>query len=168
VSDGPDPDAADDDLPDQLRVRRAKYDRLMATPERAPFPVSVPRTTSLRSVRAEYPDLPAGSETGTFVGVTGRVIFVRNTGKLCFATLRESGVELQVMLSHDRIGPALLAAWKSDVDLGDLVFVHGEVIASKRGELSVLAGDWRITAKALRPLPVAHRPLSEETRVRQR
>jgi lysyl-tRNA synthetase class 2 len=46
--------------------------------------------------------------------------------------------------------------------------VHGEVIASKRGELSVLADDWRITAKALRPLPVAHRPLSEETRVRQR
>jgi lysyl-tRNA synthetase class 2 len=42
------------------------------------------------------------------------------------------------------------------------------VISSKRGELSVLADSWRLTAKALRPLPVAHRPLSEETRVRQR
>ena len=96
------------------------------------------------------------------------MIFVRNTGKLCFATLREGGVELQVMLSLDRVGEDLLAAWKADVDLGDLVFVHGEVIASKRGELSVLADAWRITAKALRPLPVAHKPLSEETRVRQR
>ena len=96
------------------------------------------------------------------------MIFVRNTGKLCFATLREGGVELQMMLSLDRVGAESLAAWKADVDLGDLVFVHGEVISSKRGELSVLADDWRITAKALRPLPVAHKPLSEETRVRQR
>ena len=72
------------------------------------------------------------------------------------------------MLSQDRIGAASLAAWKADVDLGDLVFVHGEVIASKRGELSVLADEFRITAKALRPLPVAHKPLSDETRVRQR
>jgi lysyl-tRNA synthetase class 2 len=156
------------DLPEQLRIRREKYDRLMAAPSGAPFPVRVPRTHSLAEVRAAYPDLPAGAETGDRVGVTGRVIFVRNTGKLCFATLREGGVELQVMLSLDRVGADSLAAWKADADLGDLVFVAGEVIASKRGELSVLAESWQITAKALRPLPVAHKPLSEETRVRQR
>jgi lysyl-tRNA synthetase class 2 len=99
------------------------------------------------------------------------VIFIRNSGKLCFATLREDGVELQAMLSADQVGtegPGSLAAWKHDVDLGDLIFVHGEVIASKRGELSVLADRWQLAGKALRPLPVAHRPLSEETRVRQR
>jgi lysyl-tRNA synthetase class 2 len=157
-----------DDLPEQLRVRRAKYDRLMSRPETAPFPVGVPRTHTLAQVRAAYPDLPADTETGEAVGITGRVIFVRNTGKLCFATLREGGVELQVMLSLDRIGADSLAAWKADVDLGDLVYVHGEIISSKRGELSVLADGWRITAKALRPMPVAHKPLSEETRVRQR
>ena len=96
------------------------------------------------------------------------MIFVRNTGKLCFAMLREGDAELQIMLSLDRVGAESLAAWKADVDLGDLVFVHGEVIASKRGELSVLADQWQLTAKALRPLPVAHKPLSDETRVRQR
>lgn len=151
-----------------MRVRRAKYDRLMADPDRAPFPVSVPRTTSLADVRAAYPDLAADTATGDEVGITGRVIFVRNTGKLCFATLREGGVELQVMLSLDRIGADGLAAWKADVDLGDIVFVHGEVISSRRGELSVMADSYRIAAKALRPLPVAHKPLSEEMRVRQR
>ena len=161
------PDDTPDDLPEQLRVRRAKYDRLMADAD-APFPVAVARTHSLADIRAAYPDLAAGTETGDRVGVGGRVIFVRNTGKLCFATLREDGVELQVMLSLDRVGADRLAAWKADVDLGDLVFVHGEVIASKRGELSVLAERWQLTAKALRPLPVAHKPLSEETRVRQR
>jgi lysyl-tRNA synthetase class 2 len=162
-------EGSDDDLPEQMRVRRAKYERLVAEPpDRAPYPVGVPRTHSLAQIRARYPELDAGAETGDVVGVTGRVIFVRNTGKLCFATLREDGVELQLMLSLDRVGADSLADWKADVDLGDLVFAHGEVISSKRGELSVLADSWRMTAKALRPLPVAHKPLSEETRVRQR
>lgn len=163
-----DADDPADDLPEQLRVRREKYDRLIIDPARAPFPVGVPRTDSLAEIREAHPDLPAGTETGRRAGVTGRVIFVRNTGKLCFAMLREGEAELQVMLSLDRVGADLLAAWKSDVDRGDLVFVHGEIISSKRGELSVLADDFRITAKALRPLPVAHKPLSDETRVRQR
>jgi lysyl-tRNA synthetase class 2 len=162
------PDDAPDDLPEQVRVRREKYDRLMADPARAPFPVLVERTHTLAQVRQAFPELPAGAETGVQVSVTGRVIFVRNTGKLCFATLREGGVELQAMLSADRVGAAALANWKTDVDLGDQVVVTGEVISSRRGELSVLAHSWRMTAKALRPLPVAHRPMSEESRVRQR
>jgi lysyl-tRNA synthetase class 2 len=162
------PDETADDLPEQLRIRREKYDRLMtADPPRA-FPDAVPRTDSLADVRAAFPELPADTATGRQVGIAGRVIFMRNTGKLCFATLREDGVELQIMLSLDRVGEQSLADWKADVDLGDLVFVQGEVIASRRGELSVLAETWQITAKALRPLPVAHKPLSEETRVRQR
>lgn len=158
----------DDDLPEQLRVRREKYDRLVADPEHAPFPVGVERTSTLAKVRAAHPDLVAETETGEQIGVTGRVIFVRNTGKLCFAMLREGDAELQVMLSLAVVGEQALARWKSDVDLGDLVFVHGEVISSKRGELSVLVDGFEITAKALRPLPVAHKPMSDETRVRQR
>jgi len=157
-----------DDLPEQVKVRREKYERLAADPERAPFPVGVPRTASLAQVRAAHPALEAGAETGELVGVTGRVIFVRNTGKLCFAMLREGDAELQVMLSLAEIGEQALAEWKTDVDLGDLVFVHGQVISSKRGELSVMADSWRITAKALQPLPVAHKPLSDEMRIRRR
>jgi lysyl-tRNA synthetase class 2 len=157
-----------DDLPEQVRIRRDKYDRLMADPQRAPYPVTVPRTHTLAQIRAAFPDLPADSTTGLQVGVTGRVIFIRNTGKLCFATLREDGVELQAMVSLDKVGPASLANWKADVDLGDQVFITGQVISSRRGELSVLADSWRMTAKALRPLPVAHKPMSEETRVRKR
>jgi lysyl-tRNA synthetase class 2 len=72
------------------------------------------------------------------------------------------------MLSLDRVGADRLEDWKRLVDLGDLVGIAGEVISSRRGELSVLADSWTMTAKALRPLPVAHKPLSEETRVRQR
>ncbi|TVT41119.1 lysine--tRNA ligase [Amycolatopsis rhizosphaerae] len=158
----------DDDLPEQMRVRRAKRDRLVAEGTE-PYPVEVPRTHTLAEIRAKYSDLPADSQTGAIVGVTGRVLFLRNTGKLCFATLREGdGTELQAMVSLAGVGAESLAAWKSDVDLGDHVFVHGEVITSKRGELSVMADGWQITSKSLRPLPVAHKELAEETRIRQR
>ena len=134
-----------------------------------PYPVEVARTHSLAAVRQAYPDLPPNAETGEQVGVTGRVIFARNSGKLCFATLQEGdGSKLQAMISLDRVGQESLEAWKSDVDLGDIVFIHGEVISSRRGELSVLADSWQIASKALRPLPIAHKELSEETRVRQR
>ena len=159
-----------EDLPEQVRVRREKLDRLR-TAGTDPYPVGVPRTASLADVHEAHPDLPPDTATGERVGVTGRVIFMRDTGKLCFATLREgsaSGTELQAMLSLDRVGEGSLARWKADVDLGDLVFVAGEVVTSRRGELSVLVDEWRLTAKALRPLPVAHKPMSEETRVRQR
>lgn len=158
----------DDDLPEQMQVRHDKRARLLAD-GREPYPVTVPRTHSLAAVRAEWGRLAADETTGVVVSVSARVIFFRNTGKLCFATLRDGdGTELQAMLSLDRVGEESLAAWKSDVDLGDFISVTGEVISSKRGELSVLADSWQMAAKALRPLPVAHKPLSEETRVRQR
>ncbi|MER7420932.1 lysine--tRNA ligase [Micromonospora peucetia] len=157
-----------DDLPEQMKVRREKRDRMLAEGVE-PYPIGFPRTSTLAEIREKYAELPTDTATGDRVSVTGRVIFVRNTGKLCFATLRDGdGTELQAMLSLDRVGADRLEDWKRLVDLGDLVGVTGEVITSRRGELSVLVEQWAVTAKALRPLPVAHKPLSEEARVRQR
>ncbi|WP_070379783.1 lysine--tRNA ligase [Rhodococcus sp. WMMA185] len=157
-----------DDTPEQLRIRREKRERILAEGREA-YPVSVARTHSLAEIRAKYPDLEADTATGDKVGVVGRVIFVRNTGKLCFAQLQEGdGTQLQAMISLAAVGEDALASWKSDVDLGDFVFVHGEVISSRRGELSVMADSWQIASKALRPLPVAHKEMNEESRVRQR
>ncbi|MDF2848478.1 MAG: lysS, partial [Oerskovia sp.] len=157
-----------DDLPEQLRVRREKRERLLAQGEEA-YPVSVPRTHTIAQVRAAYDHLESGQETDDVVGVAGRVVFLRNTGKLCFVTLQDGeGNRLQVMLSQAVVGEESLAAFKADVDLGDHLFAHGRVISSRRGELSIFADEWRIAAKSLRPLPVLHKELSEESRVRQR
>jgi len=151
-----------------MRVRREKRARLLEEGV-APYPVSVPRTHTVAEVRAAYPDLEAGTETPDVVGVAGRVVFLRNTGKLCFVTLQDGeGNRLQAMLSLADIGEERLAAFKSDIDLGDHLFVHGHVGSSRRGELSVFADAWQLAAKALRPLPVLHKELSEEARVRQR
>lgn len=161
-------DEPDRDLPEQIRVRLAKRADMLAQGI-DPYPVAVERTRTLREVRAAHPELPPDTATGDVVGVTGRVIFLRNTGKLCFATLREGdGTELQAMVSLALVGADELARWKAAVDLGDHVFVHGEIATSRRGELSVMADTWAMAAKAVRPLPVAHHELSEETRVRQR
>ncbi len=161
------PDAPDD--LSQEQVRREKRARLLAE-EREPYPISVPRTHSLAEVRAQWGHLEAGEETQDVVGVAGRVMFVRNTGKLCFASLQEGSTDerLQVMLSLAEVGTDSLEDWKRLVDLGDHVFVEGRVICSRRGELSVMATRWEMASKALRPLPVLHKELSEESRVRQR
>ncbi|MCH9720963.1 MAG: lysine--tRNA ligase [Actinomycetia bacterium] len=157
-----------DDVPEQFRIRQGKRQRLVDE-GRQPYPVAVPRTHSLSEVRAAHPALAADTASGDIVGVTGRVVFARNSGKLCFATLQEGdGAQLQAMISLAGVGADALQSWKSDVDLGDIVFVRGEVISSRRGELSVLADSWQMAAKALRPLPVAHKEMSEESRVRQR
>ena len=157
-----------DDVPEQVRVRREKYDRLVAagTP---PYALGYPRTTTLQQVRDDHGQLETDTRSGVTVAVTGRVVLSRTGGKLCFATLQEGEASLQVMISLDGVGEERLAAWKADIDLGDHVGVTGEVISSRRGELSIQATDWLLTSKALRPLPDKHKGLTDpEVRVRQR
>ena len=168
MTDEPIETPADDELPEQMRIRREKRDRLLAAGTEV-YPSGVARTHSLEQVNETWGHLETGEETQDVVTVAGRVMFVRNTGKLAFAALQEGiGTRLQVMLSLAEVGQEALDAWKSDVDLGDHVAVTGRVIRSRRGELSVMATSWTMASKALRPLPVLHKELSEEARVRQR
>jgi lysyl-tRNA synthetase class 2 len=108
------------DTPEQFRIRQAKRERLLAE-GREPYPVGVARTHTIADIRRSYPGLPADTETGDHVGVAGRVVFARNSGKLCFATLQEGdGTQLQAMISLAKVGQESLDRWKSDVDLGDI------------------------------------------------
>ncbi len=128
MSDAQRPDAPEDDLPEQMRVRREK--RAAAARVRR-----CRRTRSTSSARTRSPTsatryddagLEPDSHTGEQVSVVGRVIFLRNTGKLCFVRLREGdGTELQVMLSLADVGEEALAEFKALVDLGDLLAVTG-------------------------------------------
>jgi len=172
MTDEPTPVA--DDVPEQMQVRRDKRARLLESGKDA-YPIAVERTHTVKEIREKYdPQLEAGAlepdtMTGEQVAITGRVIFLRNTGKLCFVRLREGdGSEIQVMLSLADIGEESLADFKALVDLGDLLAVSGEVITSRRGELSVQARSWQVAAKTLRPLPNEHKPLSDEARIRLR
>ncbi|AOZ73031.1 lysine--tRNA ligase [Boudabousia tangfeifanii] len=181
---------ATDDTPEQIRVRVEKRDRMLAAGVN-PYPVQLPVTTTIAQVREQFSHLSAGEETDTLVGVAGRVVFIRNSGKLCFVTIADgAGQRLQAMLSAAEVGVDSLSAFKTDVDLGDHLFVYGRVIASRRGELSIMATNgeagsgagtfetapaWALAAKSVRPLPKTYTAedgtevsLSEEQRVRRR
>jgi lysyl-tRNA synthetase class 2 len=160
------------EMSEQKVVRLGKRERLNAmstTPGGGAYPVTVPITDTIPAVRARFGDHEADEATGVIVGLAGRVVHQRNTGKLCFASLQAGdGSRIQAMVSLAVVGEESLANWKDLVDLGDHLFVSGEVISSRSGELSIMVAEWQIATKALLPLPNLHTELSEETRVRSR
>jgi lysyl-tRNA synthetase class 2 len=156
------------EISEQKAVRLAKRERMLAAGIDA-YPVGLPITDTIPAVRQRYPDLEPDTATGAEVALAGRVVHLRNTGKLAFAALQSGdGSRIQAMVSFAEVGEESLESWKELVDLGDHLFVRGEVITSRRGELSILVREWRIAAKAILPLPNLHAELNEETRVRQR
>ena len=168
MTDAPQVDPEVDDVDEQHAVRLGKREHMLAAGI-DPFPVTLPITTTISEVRQAHPDLAPEAATGDIVGLAGRVVHMRVTGKLAFLSLQEgAGERLQAMVSFGEVGEESFDLLKELVDLGDHVFVSGEVIASKRGELSVMVREWAIAAKALMPLPNLHSELNEETRVRQR
>ena len=170
IREGAPPEHEVDELPEQMQVRREKRQQLIDSGQE-PYPVVVDRTHTLRQIVDTHDAEALGPDvqTGEIVSVTGRVIFLRNTGKLCFARLREGdGTELQAMVSLADVGEESLAGFKALADIGDHLAVTGEVITSRRGELSVKASSWRMAAKTMRPLPNEHNPLSDEARSRMR
>ncbi|MFN3707378.1 lysine--tRNA ligase [Microcella sp.] len=165
-------DASDEptieEIAEQKQVRLDKRERMLAAGIE-PYAIGLEVTDSIPAVRERFPELEADVQTGERVALAGRIVFSRNTGKLCFATLQSGdGSRIQVMVSLAEVGDESLAQWKEFTDLGDHVFVEGEVITSRRGELSIMVSSWAIAAKAILPLPTLHKELSEETRVRQR
>ncbi len=167
MSDSPIEHEDEQDLPEQIAIRLEKRARLNELGDA--YPVSLPITHTIDQVRDAYPDLEVDVTTGDQVALVGRVMFQRNTGKLCFGTLQAgSGARIQAMLSLDKVGEEQLELYKELVDLGDHLFVAGEVITSKRGELSILVSEWKMAAKTIRPLPNLHNELGEEFRVRHR
>ena len=173
MSETPAPESADTEqaaaeVAEQKQVRLDKRQRMLDAGIDA-YPVGLTITDAIPAVRARHPALAPDTATGEHVALAGRLVFSLVTGKLCFGTLQSGeGGRLQVMVSLAAVGQESLDRWKEFVDLGDHIFVEGEVITSRRGELSVMVSGWSIAAKAILPLPNLHTELGDETRMRQR
>ncbi len=155
-------------LPEQERVRREKLERMVAR-GMDPYIAEFHPDTDIAQIRDEFAALAPDTRTGRMVRIAGRVMRNRISGKLCFGEVRDFTGDIQVMISLQEVGQAQLDDWKHFTDLGDQIGVVGEVITSKRGELSVLAKTFVMTSKCLVPLPDKHKGLSDpEARVRQR
>jgi lysyl-tRNA synthetase class 2 len=151
--------------PEQVRVRIAKLDKLREAGIE-PYGVGFRRDDHIGDVVAKFGDLAPDTATGHRVRIAGRVLNMRILGGLCFARVKDFSGEIQLMLESGELD---LTGWRTGVDLGDHVGVSGQVVTSKRGELSVLVDEWTVTAKCLHPLPDKRKGLTDpETRVRQR
>src|SRR5690606_18100054 len=125
ASAAPDPnpttDESAEDVFEQKAVRLAKRERLIRKRTDAAggaYPVTVPVTRTIAERGAGYGALEAGAEPGVPAGMAGRVVFSRNTGKLCFASLQAGdGSRIQAMVSLAAVGEESLAEWKELVDL---------------------------------------------------
>ncbi|MEO7262200.1 MAG: bifunctional lysylphosphatidylglycerol synthetase/lysine--tRNA ligase LysX, partial [Jatrophihabitantaceae bacterium] len=150
------------------QVRHDKLNRLVEA-GRQPYPVSVPRGCEVADLIARFAGLPADTRTGRLVSVAGRVRALRDFGGLTFATLQDGQAAIQAMFTSTGLGAGEHRLLRSTVDLGDFLSVTGEVITSRHGELSVLAKEWQMAAKCLRPLPDSHAGFADpDARVRLR
>ena len=151
----------------QTAERRAKRDALRARGIN-PYPTRFDRSGSLAELHRTHAELGPDSRTGETVQVAGRVLSIRGHGKLRFLTMEDTSGSIQLMFQADHLTEDV-AAVESLVDVGDWIGATGELITSRRGELSVDVSDLQVLSKALRPLPDKWHGVSEaETRYRQR
>ncbi|HZD00718.1 MAG TPA: lysine--tRNA ligase [Actinomycetes bacterium] len=149
------------------QARREKLAKLRVAGVDA-YPVGFTRTHMLAEVADGWRHLEAGEESGDVVRVAGRIVLKRSMGRLAFWTLRQGDDELQAMLTVQSLGKETFDV-VVDLDVGDWVGVEGPVVRTRRGELSVKAGNVVLLAKSLRPLPDKWKGLTDvEVRSRQR
>jgi lysyl-tRNA synthetase, class II len=154
-------------LAGQEAERRAKRDALQARGVN-PYPARFDRSATLAELESAHSGLAPDTRTGETARVAGRVVSVRGHGKLRFVTLEDESGSVQLMFQADHL-PEETAAVESLVDLGDWVGATGEVITSRRGQLSIDVTGLEILSKALRPLPDKFHGVNDaETKYRQR
>ncbi len=133
-----------------------------------PYPYRFDRSHSLAEVRASHGELESGAETDDEVTVAGRIMLKRDTGKLVFATVQDRTDRIQLFISKAVVGDDAFADIK-ELDIGDWVGVHGTVMTTRAGELSVKTDRVELLSKAIRPLPDKWHGLTDtDTRFRQR
>ncbi len=153
-----------------VRVRRAKLQKMKdsgAEPYKSAY--ASPGEIALSSdLREEYGPLEPGAGSGRQVAVAGRLMGRREHGKAAFADLQDSSGRIQLMLRQDVLGPDAFGDF-AELDIGDWIGAAGEVVRSRRGELSIAVESFELLSKSLRPLPEKWHGLKDrEHRYRQR
>ncbi len=149
-----------------VAARLAKVDALRAAGIE-PYPVGFVPDVTAAELAADHEGLGPGEGTGRSVAVAGRLVRMRDIGKLVFGVVRDGTGTIQLFGDAAGLGDRLDAF--RELDLGDWVGAVGEVITTRRGELSVHVADFTMLAKALRPLPEKWHGLQDlETRYRRR
>ena len=133
-----------------------------------PYPEHSEVVDYAADIEAKYADLPNEGQTDDIVKIGGRIVAKRGQGKISFVVLRDATADIQLFC---RINDMSEADWEllKKLDVGDIVNVEGNVVRTKRGQLSVAPKALKLLSKSVRPLPEKFHGLSDkETRYRQR
>ncbi len=134
--------------------------------DRSPVPYRFEPDATASGLAKAYAGIEAGTETGDRVTVAGRLMLRRGQGKLVFGQLADSTGRIQLFAPAD-VTPRFETFAK--LSLGDWIGVAGEVMATRKGELSIKVLDWTVLAETRRPFPDKWHGLSDpDTRYRQR
>ena len=121
---------------------------------------------SIDEIRESHSDIEDGSETGIKVVVAGRLMLKRDQGKIVFGTLQDSTGRIQ-LFAPEKTTPNFTEL--TNLHLGDWLGVTGEIIKTRKGELSVKVSEWVCLAEARRPFPDKWHGISDtDMRYRQR
>lgn len=129
-------------------------------------PYTFEPTATSGQLRERFGDLAEGTETGHQVTIAGRLMLRRVQGKLAFGTLQDAAGRIQ-LFAPSKETPQFDAF--CDLSLGDWIGVTGEVMTTRKGELSVKVQEWTVLAPTRRPFPDKWHGISDpDTRFRQR
>jgi lysyl-tRNA synthetase class 2 len=164
----PSGDESDARTLDALSAERRKKREVLANQGIDPYPLRFDRTATSADLRARHQDLAADVRTGEVVRMAGRLTSIRGHGRLSFATLEDVTGKVQLLMQESVLTDQAKVVL-ANLDLGDWIGAEGEVITSRRGELSVDVTELWLLSKALRPLPDKwHGLTATDTRYRQR
>ena len=129
-------------------------------------PYKYEKTESVEEIISQYSHLPDGTGSGDEVSVAGRIMQRRDQGKVVFGNLQDSSGRIQ-LFAPSKSTPDFESF--AALNIGDWIGVKGEVMKTKRGELSVKVDKWEILASTKRPFPDKWHGISDpDTRYRQR
>ncbi len=151
------------DLNEQRRIRREKLQALQEA-GKDPFRVTkVPVSHHSLEIKDHFEELE-----GKAVSVAGRMLFKRVMGKASFCNIRDLEGDIQIYVARDSIGEEPYADFKKS-DIGDILWISGEVFKTKTGEISIHASEVRLISKSLQVLPEKFHGLTNtDLRYRQR
>ncbi len=132
------------------------------------FPTKFNESTKISNIINEHRDIEEGTHTGISVTVRGRLLNARSFGKLLFYDILDQSGKIQLLVNSGEIEDVYLRLFEN-FDIGDIIAVKGEVIKTKKGELSIKVNQSTILSKSLRSFPEKWHGLKDkETRFRQR
>ena len=131
-----------------------------------PYPSRSSRTHHISSILSDFQQYKDGQQV---IIVAGRLMTKRSHGNLIFASLRDDSGEIQIAVSKKDIGEDLFKTFSKLIDRGDFVEITGYCFITQKGEESIMAQNWQLLSKSVRPLPEKwHGIKSEEERLRKR